>query len=83
MTYQPRPGFNGKARIELDISSSDDLLAKSGRSGPPEMHACNYPCGPDCVHNNTCTPIGVFFGTNRERREHVDRIDSAPTAAAT
>ena len=53
-------------------------MAKSGRSGPPQMHACNYPCGPDCVHNNTCTPIGVFFGTNRERREHVDRIDFGP-----
>ena len=80
LAYSSRPNLKGAARVELHISSSPELLERSGRVGPPQMHACYFPCGPPeaCVHKTTCTPIMVFFGTNRERKDQAERVGFGP-----
>lgn len=75
-----RPNFKGAARVDLHISSSPELLEMSGRVGPPDPHVCYFPCGPPeaCIHKTTCTPIMVFFGTNRERSDQAERVGFGP-----
>jgi esterase/lipase superfamily enzyme len=80
LAYDPRPGFTDSARVAVRLSSSSDLLEKNGRGGPPQMHVCYFPCGaPEvCVYNATCTPIMIFFGTNRQRSDQAGRIGFGP-----
>lgn len=80
LTYKAGADLRDATRVDIELSSSPDLRARDGRDGPPQMHACNFPCGAPvaCVSKTTCTPVMVFFGTNRQRRDLAERPGFGP-----
>ena len=82
--FEPR-GNGGRARLEVHLSESQALdrikrprvAVKVDEGGPRYSGGV----GPDCVSSNTCTPVAIFFGTNRDRADKEGRIGFGPTRA--
>lgn len=86
LAYKNRPGFKGQARLEVfgDRGVAIDMgMATRGMPGeqPPARIATRSGgpgvqqiVGSPCITNTVCTPVAVFFGTNRERKNEGGRI---------
>ena len=89
VVYKSRPGFKGQARLEIVGDGSDDPARSTGFTPvPPDRPSLKRSVRggsvartvvlPDpstaCITETTCTPVPIFFGTNRERKEEGGRI---------
>lgn len=85
IVYKARPAFKGKARLEIygdpgaegalirsltDGTANVPAAARRTRAvSNPRTAASAPPPGSPCIADAACTPVPVFFGTNRARKD--------------